>query len=62
MNEPNKIINPIIDGYNQIKTHRFNDTLLKQAYKKTGNWMAISADKIAVAGSHIAKDWYDDFP
>ena len=61
INKPNKINNPIIDGYTQIKnTHRFNETLLKNAYKKPGDWIAVSGDKLAVAGSKTAKDWYDD--
>ena len=61
INKPNKIKNPVIDGYDQIKnTHRFNETLLRQAYKKPGDWTATSGDKMAVAGSQTAKDWYDD--
>ena len=62
INKPNKINNPIIDGYTQIKnTHRFNETLLRNAYKKPGDWTAFSSDKLAVAGSKTARDWYDDF-
>ena len=35
INKTNKINNPIIDAFDQIKnTHRFNETLLKNAYKK----------------------------
>ena len=61
INKPNKINNPIIDGYTQIKnTHRFNETLLKEAYKKPRDWTAVSGDKMAVAGSKTGRDWYDD--
>ena len=61
LNKPDKIKNPIIDGYDQIKnTHRFNETLLRSAYKKPGDWTAVSGDKMAVAGSQTAKDWWDD--
>ena len=61
INKPNKINNPIIDGYIQIKnTHRFNETLLRSAYKKPGDWTAVSGSKMAVAGSKTARDWYDD--
>ena len=61
INKQNKMDNPIIDGYTQIKnTHRFNETLLKNAYRKPGDWIAFSSDKLAVAGSQTARDWYDD--
>ena len=61
ISKPNTITNPIIDGFNRIiNTHRFNETLLRQAYKKPGDWTAVSGDKMAVAGSQTAKDWYDD--
>ena len=43
------------------KIHRFNETVLRAAYKKPGNWTATSDDKMAVAGSQTAKDWHDDF-
>ena len=62
LSKPNKIKNPIIDGYDQIKnTHRFNETLLRAAYKKPGDWTAVSGDKMAVAGSQTKRDWWDDF-
>ena len=61
INKPNEINNLIIDGYTQIKnTHRFNETLLKNAYKDSNNWIAVGGDKMAVAGSKTARDWYDD--
>jgi len=61
LTKQNNIKNPIIDGYEQIKnTHKFNETLLRNAYKKPGNWTAVSDDKMAVAGSQTARDWYDD--
>ena len=62
LTKQNNIKNPIIDGYEQIKnTHKFNETLLRNAYKKPGNWTAVSDDKMAVAGSQTKRDWYDDF-
>lgn len=62
LSKSNKIDNPIISGYDEIKnTHRFNETLLRAAYKKPGDWTAVSSDKMAVAGSQTAKDWHDDF-
>ena len=62
LSKPDKIKNPIIDGYDQIKnTHRFNETLLRSAYKKPNDWTSVSGDKMAVAGSQTAKDWHDDF-
>ena len=61
LSKPNKIKNPIIDGYDQIKnTHRFNETLLRAAYKKPGDWTAVSSGKMAVAGSQTKRDWIDD--
>ena len=46
INKQNKMDNPIIDGYTQIKnTHRFNETLLRAAYKKPGDWIVVSGDK-----------------
>ena len=51
LNKPDKIKNPIIDGYDQIKnTHKFNETCLRAAYKKPGDWTAVSSNKMAVAG------------
>ena len=61
LTKQNDIKNPIIDGYEQIKnTHKFNETLLRNAYKKPGDWTAVSSDKMAVAGSQTKRDWYDD--
>ena len=45
----------------QKNTHRFNENVLKQAYKKQCNRTAVSSDKMAVAGGQTARDWYDDF-
>ena len=44
----------------KLNTHRFKKTLLKNAYKKPGDWTAVSSDKMAVAGSQTARDWYDN--
>ena len=63
ISQPNKINNPVINGYDQIKnTHKFNEFLLKQAKKAgaEGNWSAVSGDKMAVAGSQTKRDWWDD--
>jgi hypothetical protein len=61
LTKQNNIKNPIIDGYEQIKnTHKFNETLLRNAYKKPGDWTAVVGDKMAVAGSQTKRDWYDD--
>ena len=61
LNKHNTIKHSIIDGYDQMKnTHRFEETLLRRAYKKPGDWTAVSSDKMAVAGSQTAKDWWDD--
>ena len=56
--------NPIISGYDQIKnTHRFNESLLKQAYLQgaEGNWSVVSGDKLVLAGSQTKQDWRDNF-
>ena len=56
INKQNKINNRVISGYDQIKnTHRFNETVLRQAYKKPGDWTATSGDKMDVAGSQTEK-------
>ena len=34
--------------------------MLRAAYKKPNDWTAVSGDKMAVAGSQTAKDWWDD--
>lgn len=68
LNKPDKIKNPVIDGYNQIKnTHKFNETLLRAASQNQG-YTAVSNDKMAVIGSQNpfktkqgVRDWYDDF-
>ena len=55
LNKPDKIKNPIISGFDQIKnTHRFNETVLRAAYKKPNDWTAVSGDKMAVDGSQTA--------
>ena len=59
----NKINNPVINGYDQIKnTHKFNEFLIKQAKQVDvqGNWSAVSGNKMAVAGSQTKRDWWDN--
>ena len=44
-----------------MNTHPFKGTLLRNAYKKPDDWTVVSHDKMAVAGSQTATDWYADF-
>ena len=35
--------------------------MLRAAYKKPGDWTAVSSEKMAVAGSQTKRDWWDNF-